>query len=74
MTGRRPARTAHLTATDRLDWSHARLGDPAPCQLCGQLALLRHPVTNRPCHKVCSDAQDGAARPGRAGRLITTNQ
>lgn len=41
----------------RLDWSHARVDDPKPCVHCGTAAILRHPVTGRPCHKVCDDAR-----------------
>jgi hypothetical protein len=41
----------------RLDWSHAAVGDPRPCGLCERNAILRHPQTGRPCHKVCSDTQ-----------------
>ena len=46
--------------TDRLDWSHAPVRDPQPCVLCGRPAFLRHPVTGKPCHKVCSDAKAAA--------------
>lgn len=35
------------------DWSHAGVGDPAPCLLCGRGALLRDPVEGRPCHRGC---------------------
>jgi len=46
-----------------LDWSGrngaplATVGPLAPCVLCGRLALLRHPVTGRPCHKICAERQ-----------------
>ncbi|MBS2962611.1 hypothetical protein KGA66_06100 [Actinocrinis puniceicyclus] len=39
----------------RLDWHRAPVGEPQPCLFCGQDAILRHPITFRPCHKVCSD-------------------
>ncbi len=54
-----------------LDWSGldgeepARLGPLAPCQHCGQPALLRHPVTRRPCHKICAEAAINARRSSR---------
>lgn len=35
------------------DWFTARLSDPAPCVVCGEPALLRHPDTGKPQHKVC---------------------
>ena len=41
-----------------LDWSHApmtRFGVGAPCVHCGRPAFLRHPLTGKPCHKVCED-------------------
>jgi hypothetical protein len=40
-----------------LDWRHARIGPLAPCGLCGELALCRHPDTGEPCHKTCADLQ-----------------
>ncbi len=42
-----------------LDWSgrngspKANVGKLTPCIHCGRSALLRHPVTLLPCHKVC---------------------
>jgi hypothetical protein len=45
----------------RLDWSRAIVGDPARCVACGRPALLRHPETGRPHHKVCSEAAAPAA-------------
>jgi hypothetical protein len=39
-----------------LDWRHdAKVSESRPCVLCGSGAILRHPVTGRPCHKVCHD-------------------
>ncbi len=44
-----------------LDWSGrdgaplATVGPLAPCQHCGKPALLRHPATDRPCHKTCAE-------------------
>jgi len=35
------------------DWTRARMGEAQPCALCGKPALLRDPVDQRPCHKVC---------------------
>ncbi len=52
-----------------LDWSgnngpRATVGntgdlsrDLQPCVLCRRPALLRHPVTNLPCHKICEEAR-----------------
>jgi hypothetical protein len=37
--------------------------DPQPCAVCGRPALLRHPVTQRPHHKVCDP---DAAQPQKA--------
>lgn len=51
LTGRPPTQT---TPT-RLDWSRAIVADPAPCTACGQPALLRHPETGQPHHKVCDE-------------------
>ncbi len=45
----------------RLDWSRAIVGDPARCVTCGRPALLRHPETGRPQHKVCSEPAVTAA-------------
>lgn len=41
----------------RLDWTKAKVGEPKPCVHYGRPALLRHPQTDRPAHKVCDDAQ-----------------
>jgi hypothetical protein len=74
---RTPARTSTRTSaapsTDRvvLDWSGldgelpAWVGPTAPCQYCRRPALLRHPVTRRPCHKVCAEAAINARRSSR---------
>lgn len=43
--------------TDAPDWRRAAVRDPQPCTICDRPALLRHPDTGVPCHKVCSDAQ-----------------
>ncbi len=46
-----------------LDWTgmdgapRAGVGDLKPCILCGGLALLRHPVSKLPCHKICEEAR-----------------
>lgn len=44
-----------MTDYELLDWRHARVADPQPCYICTRPALLRHPVNQRPCHKVCHD-------------------
>lgn len=54
------ARRRDYAAEGRLDWSSAKVGEPKPCAYCGQPALLRHPVSHRACHKVCSDAKASA--------------
>lgn len=44
-----------------LDWSGANgapkatVGPLTPCQHCGQPALLRHPVSRIPTHKICAE-------------------
>jgi hypothetical protein len=56
-----PGRTAWGT----LDWSHAPLareGYWGVCSICGELAVLKHPIRQVPCHKVCDDAQEAAGR------------
>lgn len=45
------------------DWRSAGVADPRPCALCREPAILRDPVENRPCHKVCVDALLRAATP-----------
>ncbi len=46
-----------------LDWTgmdgapRAGVGDPKPCILCGDLALIRHPLSKLPCHKICEEAR-----------------
>ncbi|MDQ0831951.1 hypothetical protein QF032_003795 [Streptomyces achromogenes] len=57
----------------RLDWSRAKVGDPAPCIACGRPALLRHPETDQPHHRNCDEPaasapaaqQEAAIRPCR---------
>jgi len=44
-----------VTGPAALDWRRARIGDLAPCVLCGELALCRHPDTGQPCHKGCAE-------------------
>jgi len=39
-----------------LDWSHARVGSPAACALCGMPTLLRAPC-GQPAHKVCAERE-----------------
>jgi hypothetical protein len=39
-----------------LDWRHGKIGPPAPCVLCGRLAICRSPVKGQPCHKGCAEA------------------
>lgn len=43
--------------TPAFDWRHAKVGDPQPCALCGQPALMRHPDTQKPTHKVCAETR-----------------
>lgn len=43
-----------------LAWNHApcnRFDWAGNCVHCGKPAMLRHPITNKPCHKVCDDAK-----------------
>jgi hypothetical protein len=46
-----------------LDWSgqngapRADMGPLKPCKYCGRPALLRHPTSGEPCHKVCAEAE-----------------
>lgn len=46
-----------------LDWSGrkgaplATVGDLRPCIHCKEPALLRHPVSKLPCHKICEEAR-----------------
>ncbi|MDX3315192.1 hypothetical protein P1S61_40350 [Streptomyces sp. ME08-AFT2] len=53
-TGEPPDQTTPATPHPP-DWSRAKVGDPAPCIACGRPALLRHPDTGQPHHKVCSE-------------------
>jgi hypothetical protein len=58
---RRSAESKTTPAGAALDWSGrngaplATVGKLAPCVHCGQPALLRHPATGKPCHKVCEE-------------------
>ena len=47
------------------------MGESQPCGFCGQGAIMRHPVTSRPCHKVCSD-QRRKALVEKAAAAATT--
>lgn len=41
-----------------VDWSHAptaRSGSMGRCVHCGRTAVMRHPISGKPCHKVCDD-------------------
>lgn len=51
-----------------LDWRHATVSDSKPCVLCGRGAMLRHPVTGRPCHKACHDHSVRANTAARSSR------
>jgi hypothetical protein len=52
--------------SDLLLWRGAAVRDPAPCVACGLPAILRHPVTGKPHHKVCDTAPpDTDSTPGR---------
>lgn len=47
-----------LTPWGAIDWSHApvaREGFMGPCVHCHRPAIMKHPDTNKPCHKVCDD-------------------
>ena len=46
-----------------LIWNHApcnHTGWAGNCVHCGKPAMLRHPLTNKPCHKCCQDLVDSA--------------
>ena len=62
-----PARPAVI-----LDWRLGRIGDLAPCVLCGTLALSRSPVKGVPCHKSCAESwiTSHARDAGHLARLI----
>ena len=54
------------TAWGSLDWSHAVVagrGYAGVCKHCGKMAVLRHPVKQVPCHKVCEEAVERARVP-----------
>lgn len=52
----RALRAREFEVLQLFNWTHARVAEPAPCVLCRRPAILRDPVENRPCHKVCVDA------------------
>lgn len=48
---------------DLLDWRKAQLlTRRGQCVSCGGLTILRHLDSGRPCHKVCAEVEDAAAR------------
>lgn len=51
-TPARAATTARAPAA--LDWSRHKVGNPAPCRICGRPALMRDGA-GTPCHKVCAE-------------------
>jgi hypothetical protein len=57
------------------DWRRSRVGDPLPCGLCARPAILRHPATGKPMHKVCHDAraqpETTSSRDARSRQTIT---
>lgn len=59
-----PDRTGSLpdqTTPTQLDWRQSSVGDPAPCVVCRRPALMRHPETGQPHHKVCGEPAVHAA-------------
>lgn len=48
----------------QIDWGRATVGDPEPCIACGRPALMRHPETGRPHHKVCAEPAAPAPTTG----------
>lgn len=56
-----PSRRQQPRLRTVLDWSgndkapRARVGYLDACVHCGRGALLRHPATGRPCHKICEE-------------------
>jgi hypothetical protein len=58
----------------RLDWSRAQVGDPQPCIFCRHDAILRHPITMCPAHKVCSDRRRQALLEKAARQATKGNQ
>ena len=61
--GRKPQLAQDRTLVDvamgrrnLLDWSHARVGRPAACALCGTPTPLRAPC-GQPAHKVCAERE-----------------
>jgi predicted RNase H-like nuclease len=66
-------RAREVDVLQLFDWYHARLGEPEPCLLCGQPAILRDPVENRPCHKVCCGQIVRASRLPAAEQPASTS-
>jgi hypothetical protein len=69
-----PNATSVPAARVVLDWRKGQVsGQPAPCVLCGRLALCRSPGKDLPCHKGCAEAwiTDHARNPRHLARLIT---
>lgn len=62
----RAAKDHTVTAWGALDWSHAPCkrysGWAGKCVHCGGDALLYHPITGKPCHRVCDDKANGYGR------------
>ncbi len=59
---RAPAAKPGYTSWGTVDWSHApvaRTGTMGLCVHCRQPALMRHPITGKPCHKTCDDERAG---------------
>lgn len=51
-----PTRSAQAEA-----WAHTKINnDPAPCILCDQPAIMRHPETGEPCHLICAQTEADA--------------
>lgn len=48
------------------DWRSHRVGDPRPCRICHLDAFMRD-CNDRPCHKVCADAEQASPTPAPAG-------
>jgi hypothetical protein len=50
-------------------WKGSKVARQAePCVVCGEPAILRHPVTEEPCHKACeNDVNAVCVACGEAG-------